>query len=106
MSDEDAASIRSLKALRGAEEGCTRCPLYKNATEAVPGSGASRAAIMLVGEQPRDQEDRQGKPFVGPAGGVLDEALDGAGIARGDCFVTRAFVANLKAGVRVLDKAA
>jgi len=90
VSDEGPASIRSLKALRGAEEGCTRCPLFRNATQAVPGTGAARAAIMLVGEQPGDQEDRQGKPFVGPAGRVLDEALDAAGIARRDCFVTNA----------------
>lgn len=90
MSDEDPASIRSLKALRGAEEGCTRCPLFRSATQAVPGSGAPHAAVMLVGEQPGDQEDRQGKPFVGPAGRVLDEALEAAGIPRGDCFVTNA----------------
>ena len=50
---------------------CTRCPLYKNATQVVPGEGPTRARIMLVGEQPGDQEDKQGKPFVGPAGGVL-----------------------------------
>jgi len=83
-------AIKSLKALRGAEQSCTRCPLYKNATQAVPGEGRSRASIMLVGEQPGDQEDRQGKPFVGPAGRVLAEALDDAGIARGDCFITNA----------------
>ncbi len=83
-------AIKSLKALRGAEQSCTRCPLYKNATQAVPGEGRSRASIMLVGEQPGDQEDRQGKPFVGPAGRVLAEALDDAGIAPGDCFITNA----------------
>ena len=90
MSEEEIAPIRSLKALRGAEEACTRCPLYRNATQAVPGLGAAHASMMLVGEQPGDQEDRQGKPFVGPAGRVLDEALEAAGISRGDCFVTNA----------------
>lgn len=89
VTDEPEA-IKSLKALRGAEQGCTRCPLYKNATQAVPGEGRSRAPIMLVGEQPGDQEDKQGKPFVGPAGRVLDEALEAAGISRADCFVTNA----------------
>lgn len=83
-------AIRSLRALRGGEQSCTRCPLYKNATQVVPGEGRSRARIMLVGEQPGDQEDKQGKPFVGPAGRVLAEALDDAGIARGDCFITNA----------------
>lgn len=90
MADDEPAPIRSLKALRGAEDGCTRCPLYRNATQAVPGIGAAHASIMLIGEQPGDQEDRQGKPFVGPAGRVLDEALEAAGISRGDCFVTNA----------------
>ena len=83
-------AIKSLKALRGAEQSCTRCPLYRNATQAVPGEGRARARIILVGEQPGDQEDKQGKPFVGPAGRVLAEALDRAGIARDDCFVTNA----------------
>jgi DNA polymerase len=68
--------IKSLAALREAEEKCTRCPLYKNATQVVPGEGPWRARIMLVREQPDDQEDRQGRPFVGPAGGVLAEALE------------------------------
>ncbi|MCW5693224.1 MAG: UdgX family uracil-DNA binding protein [Pseudolabrys sp.] len=84
------APIRSLKALRGAEDACTRCPLYRNATQAVPGIGAARASIMLVGEQPGDQEDQQGKPFVGPAGRVLAEALEAAGISRDECFATNA----------------
>ena len=83
-------TIRSLKALRDAEEECTRCPLYKNATQAVPGEGPARARVMMVGEQPGDQEDKQGKPFVGPAGGVLTRALDDAGIERDAVFVTNA----------------
>jgi DNA polymerase len=82
--------IRTLKALREAEAHCRRCPLYKRATQVVPGAGLKRARLMLVGEQPGDQEDRQGKPFVGPAGRMLDRALADAGIARGDAFVTNA----------------
>lgn len=89
MSDEDL-DIGSLKALRAAEAGCTRCPLYKNATQVVPGEGPAHARLMLVGEQPSDQEDKQGHPFVGPAGGVLAKALADAGIARGDVFITNA----------------
>src|ERR1043165_3900232 len=66
---------RSLSALRVAENECRRCPLYKNATQAVPGEGPSHAKVMLVGEQPGDKEDLAGKPFVGPAGrGVCQEA--------------------------------
>jgi uracil-DNA glycosylase family protein len=83
-------AITSQKALRAAEAACTRCPLYKNATQVVPGEGPSRARLMLVGEQPGDQEDKQGHPFVGPAGGILSKALDEAGIARDEVFVTNA----------------
>jgi DNA polymerase len=82
--------ITSLTSLRKAEAACTRCPLYAHATQVVPGEGAARAAMMLVGEQPGDQEDRQGRPFVGPAGGVLDRLLADAGISRGETFVTNA----------------
>jgi uracil-DNA glycosylase family protein len=89
-SDEIRPRITSLKALRGAEAECTRCPLYKFATQVVPGEGPVRARIMLVGEQPGDQEDRQGHPFVGPAGGILAKALAEAGIERGDAFITNA----------------
>ena len=81
---------KSLKALRAAEAACTRCPLYKNATQVVPGEGPARARIMMVGEQPGDKEDRAGQPFVGPAGRVLDEAIAEAGIDRKDVFVTNA----------------
>ena len=87
MSDQE---IRSLKDLAAAEAACTRCPLYKNATQVVPGEGLKRARLMLVGEQPGDQEDKQGKPFVGPAGGILARALDQAGIVRSDAFITNA----------------
>ena len=85
-----AHPIRTLKALSAAEAACTRCPLYKHATQAVPGEGRKGARLMLVGEQPGDQEDKQGRPFVGPAGRILAQALDEAGIARGDAFVTNA----------------
>jgi DNA polymerase len=82
--------IGSFKALRTAEAACTRCPLYKNATQVVPGEGPARARVMMVGEQPGDQEDRQGHPFVGPAGGILSKALEEAGIERKEVFVTNA----------------
>jgi uracil-DNA glycosylase len=83
-------SITSLAQLAGAEAACTRCPLYRNATQAVAGEGPGRGAVMLVGEQPGDKEDIAGKPFVGPAGRILDRALQDAGIAREDTFVTNA----------------
>jgi DNA polymerase len=82
--------IRSLPELTQAENACTRCPLYKNATQAVPGEGRRSAHVMLVGEQPGDKEDLSGKPFVGPAGRVLDRALAEAGIPRAEVFVTNA----------------
>jgi DNA polymerase len=87
---DDAPVVRSLTALRAAENACRRCPLYANATQAVPGEGARDAEIMLVGEQPGDKEDLAGKPFVGPAGRLLDQALTDAGIARENAFVTNA----------------
>ena len=73
---------RALKALAAEASGCTRCHLYKNATQTVFGEGPADAALMLVGEQPGDQEDLAGRPFVGPAGKVLDRALEAAGIER------------------------
>src|SRR3979490_3546339 len=69
---------------------CRRCDLWKHATQAVEGEGAARAKIMLVGEQPGDEEDRRGHPFVGPAGRVLDEAIAAAGLQRKDIFITNA----------------
>lgn len=71
-----------------AASGCKACDLYAHATQTVFGAGDFRAAVMLVGEQPGDQEDRQGKPFVGPAGRLLDEALEQAGIDRGLIYIT------------------
>ncbi len=67
---------------------CERCPLYIGATQAVIGEGPAPAAIMLVGEQPGDQEDRAGRPFVGPAGSLLDRALKESGLDRSNLFVT------------------
>lgn len=69
---------------------CRRCELWKNATQAVPGAGPQRARIMLVGEQPGDQEDLEGLPFVGPAGAVLDKAMAEAGMDRGSIYLTNA----------------
>ncbi|MDQ2081437.1 UdgX family uracil-DNA binding protein [Xanthobacteraceae bacterium Astr-EGSB] len=80
----------TLKGLVDAETSCRRCPLYRDATQVVPGEGPRRARMLLVGEQPGDQEDRQGRPFVGPAGRVLDRALAEAGIDRQTVFVTNA----------------
>jgi DNA polymerase len=82
--------VRSLRELAEAEHACTRCPLYAHATQAVPGEGRKHSHLMLVGEQPGDKEDLAGKPFVGPAGRVLDQALAEAGIPRDDVFVTNA----------------
>src|SRR5438876_10216859 len=86
LQDPDAPVVKSLTALREAENACRRCPLYKNATQAVPGEGARHATVMLVGEQPGDKEDLAGKPFVGPAGRILDRALADAGIDRKETF--------------------
>jgi uracil-DNA glycosylase len=83
-------TITSLAKLAQAEAACTRCPLYRDATQAVPGEGPAHATLMLVGEQPGDKEDIAGKPFVGPAGRVLDQALRDAGIERDKTFVTGA----------------
>lgn len=81
---------RTLPALRRAADGCRGCELWKNATQTVFGEGRPRAELMLVGEQPGDREDRQGKPFVGPAGGMLQRALEDAGIERDSVYITNA----------------
>jgi uracil-DNA glycosylase len=80
----------SLAALRKAAAGCRACPLWETATQTVFGEGAAKARALLVGEQPGDQEDQAGRPFVGPAGRLLDEALELAGIDRGSIYVTNA----------------
>jgi uracil-DNA glycosylase family protein len=79
-----------LAILRTAAVECHGCELWKNATQVVFSSGSAKARIMLVGEQPGDQEDRAGEPFIGPAGRVLDEALAAAGIPRSDVYLTNA----------------
>lgn len=82
--------IGSLADLARGLKDCTRCPLHCHATQAVPGEGSSEARIMLVGEQPGDREDLEGRPFVGPAGQLLDEALAEAGLDRATLYVTNA----------------
>ena len=88
--DDDAPVVTSLAALRDAENACNRCPIHKITTHAVPGEGARHARMMLVGEQPGDKEDLASRPFVGPAGQLLDRALQDAGIARSETYVTNA----------------
>jgi DNA polymerase len=80
----------SFKALREAVQDCRACELWEDATQAVMGAGPTpgKARLMLVGEQPGDREDIEGQPFVGPAGRVLDQGLERAGIERGDAYVT------------------
>jgi len=80
----------TLDHLRKATESCTACPLYRNATQTVFGAGPANSRVMLVGEQPGDVEDREGAPFVGPAGRLLDRALAEAGIDRARVYVTNA----------------
>jgi uracil-DNA glycosylase family protein len=80
----------SVATLRAAAHGCRGCDLYKAATQVVFGEGPRAARVMFVGEQPGDQEDRQGAPFVGPAGALLDKALEDAGIPRSQVYVTNA----------------
>jgi len=87
---DDGPVVTSLSALNEAENKCRRCPLYRHATQAVPGQGPRRASMMLTGEQPGDHEDKAGLPFVGPAGRVLDSALAEAGVDRKGVFVTNA----------------
>jgi len=79
-----------LDGLRPAASDCRGCDLYANATQTVFSTGSASARVVLVGEQPGDQEDRQGAPFVGPAGKLLDKALTDAGIDRSDTYVTNA----------------
>ncbi|HEX7082323.1 MAG TPA: UdgX family uracil-DNA binding protein [Gammaproteobacteria bacterium] len=78
----------TLASARRAAAGCRGCPLWRDATQTVFGEGLQRARLMLVGEMPGDREDLAGKPFVGPAGRIFDEALEAAGIRREDAYVT------------------
>jgi uracil-DNA glycosylase len=83
-------AVPTLANLRGAAAGCRGCPLYLRATQTVFGEGPQTARVVAVGEQPGDYEDRQGRPFVGPAGRVLDKALAQAGLDRDTVYVTNA----------------
>jgi len=85
-----ATASHSLETLREEASGCRACPLWKDATQTVFGEGPQHASLMLVGEQPGDKEDLAGKPFVGPAGLMLDRALKEAGIERPKVYVTNA----------------
>jgi DNA polymerase len=80
----------TLRRLEEAAQECRGCELWRRATQVVVGSGSPKATLMLVGEQPGDREDREGEPFVGPAGRVLHEAMAQAGIAREDVYLTNA----------------
>ena len=86
----DLPEARSLSAFREAAAHCQACGLWKNATQTVFGEGRRDSKVMFVGEQPGDKEDLAGKPFVGPAGQLLDEALAAAGIDRATVYVTNA----------------
>jgi len=90
MTTGSRTSGTSLKTLREEASRCRACHLWKNATQAVFGEGPQHAQVMLVGEQPGDKEDLAGKPFVGPAGSMLDRALQEAGIDRKTIYVTNA----------------
>src|ERR1700739_786238 len=79
----------NISKLREPARACRACPLWKTATQAVFAEGAARPQVVLVGEQPGNDEDLSGKPFVGPAGRTLDKALDAAGIRRRDGYVTK-----------------
>lgn len=87
MAAQKASATRLAKVAKEARS-CTRCPLYRNATQTVFGEGPVGAKLMLIGEQPGDQEDIAGHPFVGPAGRILDRALVDAGIDRTQVYVT------------------
>jgi probable DNA metabolism protein len=87
---EESKEIQTLADARAALEGCRRCPLYEHATQAVFGEGPEAADVMFVGEQPGDQEDLAGRPFIGPAGQVLDEVIEKVGIDRRKVYVTNA----------------
>ena len=90
MKPKHSASADNIEALREEAADCRACPLWKDATQTVFGEGPQHARVMLVGEQPGDKEDLAGKPFVGPAGQMLDRALEEAGIDRSKLYVTDA----------------
>jgi uracil-DNA glycosylase family protein len=80
----------AIERLRAAAADCTQCALYERATQTVFGEGPPRARLMMIGEQPGDHEDKEGRPFVGPAGRILDRALEAAGIDRAEVYLTNA----------------
>jgi uracil-DNA glycosylase len=88
--DTPPSAIASLDELRAAEAKCQRCLLYRDATQVVPGEGPRHPRVMLVGEQPGHEEDLEGRPFVGPAGRLLDRAIVEAGLDRSKMFITNA----------------
>jgi DNA polymerase len=88
--EAEVPDTRDWDKLRRAAKRCQACPLYRNATQTVFGEGPPHARIVFIGEQPGDQEDREGRPFVGPAGKLLDRALEEAGVDRDECYVTNA----------------
>ncbi|MGV0744085.1 UdgX family uracil-DNA binding protein [Mycolicibacterium sp. XJ870] len=88
--EEFVPSTQDLRTLATAARGCQGCGLYRDASQTVFGAGTKSARLLMIGEQPGDQEDRAGLPFVGPAGRVLDDALDAAGIDRDQVYVTNA----------------
>jgi uracil-DNA glycosylase len=92
MAKTTKAATRAAELERLASEaaGCTACDLYRNATQTVFGEGTATARLLLLGEQPGDQEDKAGEPFVGPAGRILGKALDDVGVGRDDIYVTNA----------------
>ena len=87
---EGRARVASLSSLRSEAAACTRCDLYRDATQTVFGAGPASARLVMIGEQPGDKEDLDGHPFVGPAGKLLDRALDAAGLDRGTVYLTNA----------------
>ena len=90
MNDSGSPTLHSLEDLRPAVNECRRCPLWRMATQGVPGEGPTHAKLMLIGEAPGNVEDTVGHPFAGPAGALLDRALGEVGIDRKDAYVTNA----------------
>jgi DNA polymerase len=86
----DPPKSRSLTRLRTAAAGCRACPLWRTGTQTVFGEGGENAALLVVGEQPGDREDIEGHPFIGPAGKLLDRALEATGVPRKDVYITNA----------------
>lgn len=95
-----SATTQALLQLHEQIKGCTRCPLHRFRTQAVPGVGPSSARIVLVGEAPGRQEDRQGEPFVGAAGKVLDELLASVGLSRAEVYITNVVKSRPTSGPR------